>query len=189
MRWESSREPERRACWAVAGGLALLTVLFTGAFPPFVNPNELSRLETVYAIVEQGTFRIDGALQALGDHEDKAVSGGHFYSNKAPGLALAGIPVYRILRLVLPAPDGGAAPIFSVVRFFTVSAVTLLALAMMLGTILLTLRVESSRFGMALRAIKQNEAAAEAAGINTLAWKLRAIVLSVWTPAENSMAA
>jgi ABC-type branched-subunit amino acid transport system ATPase component/ABC-type branched-subunit amino acid transport system permease subunit len=55
---------------------------------------------------------------------------------------------------------------------------TLLALAMMLGTILLTLRIEGSRFGMALRAIKQNEAAAEAAGINTLAWKLRAIVLS-----------
>ena len=55
---------------------------------------------------------------------------------------------------------------------------TLLALAMMLGTILLTLRIERSRFGMALRAIKQNEAAAEAAGINTLAWKLRAIVLS-----------
>jgi ABC-type branched-subunit amino acid transport system ATPase component/ABC-type branched-subunit amino acid transport system permease subunit len=55
---------------------------------------------------------------------------------------------------------------------------TLLALAMMLATILLTLRIESSRFGMALRAIKQNEAAAEAAGINTLAWKLRAIVLS-----------
>jgi ABC-type branched-subunit amino acid transport system ATPase component/ABC-type branched-subunit amino acid transport system permease subunit len=62
---------------------------------------------------------------------------------------------------------------FSDPRFYT-----LLALAMMLGTILLTLRIESSRFGMALRAIKQNEAAAEAAGINTLAWKLRAIVLS-----------
>jgi ABC-type branched-subunit amino acid transport system ATPase component/ABC-type branched-subunit amino acid transport system permease subunit len=55
---------------------------------------------------------------------------------------------------------------------------TLLALAMMLGTILLTRRIENSRFGMALRAIKQNEAAAEAAGINTLAWKLRAITLS-----------
>ena len=38
--------------------------------------------------------------------------------------------------------------------------------------------VERSRFGMALIAIKQNEAAAEAAGINTLAWKLRAITLS-----------
>ena len=55
---------------------------------------------------------------------------------------------------------------------------TLLALAMMLGTILLTRVVERSRFGMALLAIKQNEAAAEAAGINTLAWKLRAITLS-----------
>jgi ABC-type branched-subunit amino acid transport system ATPase component/ABC-type branched-subunit amino acid transport system permease subunit len=55
---------------------------------------------------------------------------------------------------------------------------TLLALAMMLGTILLTRAVEGSRFGMALLAIKQNEAAAEAAGINTLAWKLRAITLS-----------
>lgn len=55
---------------------------------------------------------------------------------------------------------------------------TLLALAMMLGTILLTRAVERSRFGMALLAIKQNEAAAEAAGINTLAWKLRAVTLS-----------
>jgi ABC-type branched-subunit amino acid transport system ATPase component/ABC-type branched-subunit amino acid transport system permease subunit len=55
---------------------------------------------------------------------------------------------------------------------------TLVALAMMLGTILLTRAIENSRFGMALRAIKQNEAAAEAAGIDTLAWKLRAITLS-----------
>jgi ABC-type branched-subunit amino acid transport system ATPase component/ABC-type branched-subunit amino acid transport system permease subunit len=55
---------------------------------------------------------------------------------------------------------------------------TLVALAMMLATILLTRAIENSRFGMALRAIKQNEAAAEAAGIDTLAWKLRAISLS-----------
>jgi branched-chain amino acid transport system permease protein len=55
---------------------------------------------------------------------------------------------------------------------------TLLALAMMLGTILLTRAIERSRFGMALLAIKQNEAAAEAAGINTLVWKLRAITMS-----------
>ena len=55
---------------------------------------------------------------------------------------------------------------------------TMVALAMMLATILLTRAIERSRFGMALLAIKQNEAAAEAAGINTLAWKLRAITLS-----------
>ena len=55
---------------------------------------------------------------------------------------------------------------------------TLVALAMMFATILLTRAIERSRFGMALLAIKQNEAAAEAAGINTLAWKLRAVTLS-----------
>jgi branched-chain amino acid transport system permease protein len=55
---------------------------------------------------------------------------------------------------------------------------TLLALAMLIAVVLLTRAVERSRFGMALLAIKQNEAAAEAAGINTLAWKLRAIALS-----------
>jgi ABC-type branched-subunit amino acid transport system ATPase component/ABC-type branched-subunit amino acid transport system permease subunit len=57
-------------------------------------------------------------------------------------------------------------------------AYTVLALAMLIGTILLSQWIERSRFGMALLAIKQNEAAAEAAGINTLKWKLRAITLS-----------
>jgi branched-chain amino acid transport system permease protein len=55
---------------------------------------------------------------------------------------------------------------------------TLLALVMLAATVLLSLSIERSRFGMALMAIKQNQAAAEAAGINTLAWKLRAITLS-----------
>jgi ABC-type branched-subunit amino acid transport system ATPase component/ABC-type branched-subunit amino acid transport system permease subunit len=55
---------------------------------------------------------------------------------------------------------------------------TMLALVMLIGTIVLTRAVERSRFGMALLAIKQNQAAAEAAGIDTLRWKLRAITLS-----------
>src|ERR1700761_8994535 len=55
---------------------------------------------------------------------------------------------------------------------------TMLALVMLIGTIWLTRAIERGRFGMALLAIKQNQAAAEAAGIDTLAWKLRAISLS-----------
>jgi branched-chain amino acid transport system permease protein len=55
---------------------------------------------------------------------------------------------------------------------------TLLALVMLMGTVWISLFVERSRFGMALMAIKQNQAAAEAAGIDTLAWKLRSITLS-----------
>ena len=37
--------------------------------------------------------------------------------------------------------------------------------------------VENSRFGLALLAIRQNELAAEAAGINTRRWKMRALVV------------
>jgi ABC-type branched-subunit amino acid transport system ATPase component/ABC-type branched-subunit amino acid transport system permease subunit len=54
----------------------------------------------------------------------------------------------------------------------------LIALVMLIGIVVVTRAVERSRFGMALIAIKQNEAAAEAAGIDTFAWKLRAIALS-----------
>ena len=53
-----------------------------------------------------------------------------------------------------------------------------LALVLMLGAMLLSSAIERSRFGLSLMAIKQDEAAAEAAGIDTLRWKLKAITLS-----------
>jgi branched-chain amino acid transport system permease protein len=53
-----------------------------------------------------------------------------------------------------------------------------IALALTLGTMALTRRIEQTRFGMSLLAIKQDETAAEAAGIGTLSWKLKAIALS-----------
>jgi ABC-type branched-subunit amino acid transport system ATPase component/ABC-type branched-subunit amino acid transport system permease subunit len=53
-----------------------------------------------------------------------------------------------------------------------------IALALMVACMLLSLHVERSRFGLSLLAIKQNEPAAEAAGIDALAWKMRAMVLS-----------
>ena len=55
---------------------------------------------------------------------------------------------------------------------------TLVGLVMLTIIVIITRLVERSRFGMALIAIKQNEAAAEAAGINTLKWKLAAISVS-----------
>ena len=125
-------EDEDRARQALRGvllGFAFLTVLFSGVFPPFANPNELSRFQTVVASVDRGTFAIDPVL-ALGNHEDKAVSGGRTYSNKAPGLALAALPVYRLLRGMLPPPSRGTSEsIFWILRLLTVSLVCLLALA------------------------------------------------------------
>ena len=55
---------------------------------------------------------------------------------------------------------------------------SLMALALMIAALLVSLRIERSRFGMSLLAIKQNEIAAEAAGIDAFSWKLKAIVVS-----------
>jgi branched-chain amino acid transport system permease protein len=55
---------------------------------------------------------------------------------------------------------------------------SLLALALLLFFLWVNRAVERSRFGVSLMAIKQNEAAAEAAGIDTLRWKLYSICLS-----------
>ncbi|MDQ8732525.1 branched-chain amino acid ABC transporter ATP-binding protein/permease [Bradyrhizobium sp. LHD-71] len=103
---------------------------------------------------------------------------GHYFALAMLAYPLAILYVFEWLGFQeITLPIKRDAPIaymqFSDHRFYT-----LLALAMMLATILLTRAIERSRFGMALLAIKQNEAAAEAAGINTLAWKLRAITLS-----------
>lgn len=117
-----------RASAAVVGAFLLFCAYFSGFFPPFFNPNELSRFQTVVAFVETGSFAIDGELSTLGDHEDKAAAGGRLYSNKAPGLSLAAIPVYALLRLFLPRPDSPVDPIFVLLRLLTVSLVCVVAL-------------------------------------------------------------
>lgn len=63
-------------------------------------------------------------------------------------------------------------------QFADPRAYVVLALGLLVIALAVSLRVENSRFGMALLAIKQNEPAAEAAGIDTWRWKMRAIVLS-----------
>ena len=55
---------------------------------------------------------------------------------------------------------------------------TLLALGLLLAAMLVSMAVENTRFGLSLMAIRQNELAAQAAGINPRLWKMRALVLS-----------
>jgi hypothetical protein len=119
----------RRAQRSILATFGFLCVYFTGVFPPWANPNELSRFQTVVAMAEWQTFSIDEAVARLGDHEDKAESGGRLYSNKAPGLAFAAYPVYRALRLVFPMPGTGtSSAIFFFTRLVTVSLVCGIAL-------------------------------------------------------------
>jgi hypothetical protein len=121
--------PGPRAARVALVVFGILCVYFTGVFPPFANPNELSRFQTVVAMADDHTFAIDAAIARLGDHEDKAVDHGRFYSNKAPGLAFAAYPVYRVLRLALPAAASGTFdPIFILTRLLTVSLVCVIGL-------------------------------------------------------------
>src|SRR6202051_3112902 len=62
---------------------------------------------------------------------------------------------------------------FSDPRYYTVIAVGLLAVS-----VIACILVENSRFGLALLAIRQNELAAEAAGIDARTWKMRALIVS-----------
>ena len=62
---------------------------------------------------------------------------------------------------------------FSDPRFYTLVAVGLL-----IAAVFVCILVENSRFGLALLAIRQNELAAEAAGIDSKTWKMRALIVS-----------
>src|SRR5438876_3836154 len=55
--------------------------------------NQNSRFDLVRALVERGTVRIDAYADNTGD---KTVFDGHVYSDKAPGQALAAVPLVAI---------------------------------------------------------------------------------------------
>jgi branched-chain amino acid transport system permease protein len=55
---------------------------------------------------------------------------------------------------------------------------TVLAVLLLAAGVAVSLLIENSRFGLALLAIRQNELAAEAAGLNARAWKMRSLIVS-----------
>ena len=82
-------------------------ILATGMFLSFAyfyqagGWNQNSRFDLVRAIIEEGTLRIDDYHHNTGD---KARWNGHYYSDKAPGLALAAVPVAAALKSGLGDP-------------------------------------------------------------------------------------
>jgi hypothetical protein len=77
-------------------GLFLTLLLcYVYFFPRWADPNQNSRLDMVVAVVDDGTFQIDKYVENTVDY---AKVGEHYYSDKAPGAAFLGIPVYAMLK-------------------------------------------------------------------------------------------
>jgi MFS family permease len=84
---------------------ALFALLFV-SFAYFYQAggwNQNSRFDLVRAITNEHTLNIDPFQNSTGD---KAFFDGHYYSDKAPGLALAAVPVVAIMRPLLRAAGG-----------------------------------------------------------------------------------
>jgi hypothetical protein len=96
--------------------------------------NQNSRFDLVRAVVERGTLRIDAYHE---NTDDKAFANGHYYSDKAPGLALLAVPVAEAIRPLLraagvdPASARGLVAMSYLVTIFTVSLPMALACAVL----------------------------------------------------------
>ena len=69
------------------------------------NPNEVTRVYAVAALIDDRSWSIDAPIRRWGGVDDKAKREGRLYSSKAPGTTLIGAPVYQLYRLVGPALD------------------------------------------------------------------------------------
>ena len=103
---------------------------------------------------------------------------GHYFALSMLAYPLAMLYVFEWLGLQeVSLPMRREAPA-AYMQFSDNRIYSLIALSLMIAALLVSLKVERTRFGMSLLAIKQNEIAAEASGIDSFRWKLRAIVLS-----------
>lgn len=121
-------------------------VLFVGLFISYAyfyqagGWNQNSRFDLVRAITNEHTLNIDPFKFSTGD---KAFFEGHYYSDKAPGLALTAVPLVAAVRPVLrafggdPEGYGGLALLSYLSTVFTAGLLTALA-----GVCLFTLCVE-----------------------------------------------
>jgi ABC-type branched-subunit amino acid transport system ATPase component/ABC-type branched-subunit amino acid transport system permease subunit len=103
---------------------------------------------------------------------------GHYFALAMLAYPLATLYVFAWLgyqEVTLPMKRESAA---FYMQFDDPRIYVVLALGLLVAALLISLKVENSRMGMALLAIKQNEPAAEAAGIDTWRWKMLALMLS-----------
>jgi hypothetical protein len=109
---------------------ALLALLIIPIFPHFVSPNEMTRWATAASLVDFHTFEITPLLPLLGGNafEDASEVDGRVYSNKAPGVALAGLPAYVLGRAIAGPPSAATMRMTANAMRFLAATVPLLLL-------------------------------------------------------------
>jgi branched-chain amino acid transport system permease protein len=103
---------------------------------------------------------------------------GHYFALAMLAYPLAMLHVFQWANLQeVSLPFERERPVFYM-QFADQRWYAVIALTLMVAAMLVSVAIERSRFGLSLLSIKQNELAAEAAGINSVAWKLQAIAVS-----------
>jgi len=93
----------RRHGWLIAIACAYLYVF--PYFPTLRSANELPRVYLVKAMVHEQTFAIDTGVARWGTTLDVSESGGHSYSNKAPGSSMLAVPIYAVVSAIAGEPS------------------------------------------------------------------------------------
>ena len=97
---QSPPDSRRRSFTWRAGVVAALLFVSYAYFYEAGGANQNSRFDAVRAIVEKRTLRIDAYNE---NTTDKAFIRGHWYSDKAPGVALLAVPIVAATRPILDA--------------------------------------------------------------------------------------
>jgi hypothetical protein len=85
--------------YGFAAGLCFALVYAFPYFPKIRSANELPRVFLVKAMVDHGTFAIEG-VPGFVKTADVSDWRGHSYSNKAPGSSMLAVPGYLVLKAV-----------------------------------------------------------------------------------------
>ncbi len=119
--------------WVVCALLLACHVYFLQIYPHFISPNELSRLLLTSAIADDHSLSIDNAIQRYGDPQDKAKFNGHYYSDKAIGTSLLGVPAFVLMRIAerITGVHFSTQAVIFWLRLFTVTIPSLFFLAIL----------------------------------------------------------
>lgn len=146
---DRTRVPSRRRALLI---FALLFISY-GYFYQAGGWNQNSRFDMVRALLEQGTLRIDDYHE---NTEDKTLFAGHYYSDKAPGLALLALPAAWTTRAVMHGvgkDPASAAALVTTSYIATVFAVALPSALACVCLFFITLRLTGSLDAAAFAAL------------------------------------